>query len=195
MFENGFPIELKKDFETVLQLISRGTYNNINLDATEQSCTYILLNGETISFPYRIYCIDQYNTLPASLTFEQKMIYHAIFTRSSDGFVREKHIESILKEEFPEWIIPYIIKVSDEYVIEILETVYNAIRDINTDKIKDFCCLNVKSFLYSHDRMISYWNEFYRNQNFYYKDYIGKKLFSECFGYTRSMEKERKNRV
>lgn len=41
--------------------------------------------------------------------------------------------------------------------------------------------------------MISYWNEYYRDKGKHYKDYIGQKLFIQCFGYTRSMERKIRN--
>lgn len=34
--------------------------------------------------------------------------------------MREKHIKAILKEDYPDWTLPYILKLSDEYVVEIL---------------------------------------------------------------------------
>lgn len=192
MFE-AFPNELSYDVAAVLPLISKKTYNNVICGTSENVCGFTLLNGEMITFPYRIYYFDEYNVLPSSLTFNQKMIYHCIFSRSCDGFVREKHIKLILKENFPDWVIPYILKVSDEYVVEILESVYDELKNRQTEIIKIFCRVNLQSFLYSHDRMISYWNEFYRERCYHYKDYVGKKLFSEIFGYTKYMEKERRN--
>jgi hypothetical protein len=189
---NAFPIELNHEVSMVLSHISKKTYNNINVGESESYCTYNLLNGESVSFPYRIYYLDEYDSLASAMTFEQKMIYHCIFSRSCDGFVREKHIKEILKSNYPDWVMPYILKVSDEYVVQILESIYSEMILSDNRRIKEFCLINLQSFLYSHDRMISYWNEFYRNDFYYYKNYIGKKLFSDCFGYTRSMEKERK---
>lgn len=191
---DAFPMELKCDVSVVLSLISKKTYNNVEIGETEAGCKYTLLNGQEVTFPYRIYYLDEYDLLSSFMTFEQKMIYHCIFSRSYNGFVREKHIKAILKEDYPEWTIPYILKISDEYVVEILENVYNELKNKDTESIKAFCRLNLQSFLYSHARMISYWNEFYRNKCYHYKNYIGKKLFSECFGYTRNMEKERKRK-
>ncbi len=188
MFD-GFPAELSYDVSVVLSLISKKTYNNVQTGETEYGCTYTLLNGKKITFPYRVYYLDEYDILFSLMTAEQKMIYHCIFSRSCNGFVREKHIKAILEEDYSDWLFPYILKVSDEYVVEILESIYKKLSSQNTEKIKKFCQLNLESFLYSHNRMISYWNEFYRSKCTDYKNYIGKRLFSECFGYTRSMEK------
>ncbi|WP_199726072.1 hypothetical protein [Leptotrichia sp. OH3620_COT-345] len=184
----GFPITLKDDVSTVIDVVSKKKYNNVECGVSENFCKYILLSGEEIFFPYRIYYVDVYKGIP-SLTFEQRMIYHCIFSRSCDGFVREKHIKSIFNEDYPDWVIPYIFKISDEYVVEILEIIYSKLKNENTDKIKKFCRLNLNLFLYSYDRMISYWNEFYRKRYPDYKKYVGRELYNKCFGYTKNMKK------
>lgn len=189
MFD-GFPKELSQDVSVVLKLMSQKTYHNV-WGISKQTYTYQLIDGQIVTFPYRIYFIDEYESLSSSMTYEQQMIYHCLFTRSCHGYVREKHIEAILRIDYPYWTIPYILKVSDEYVIEIVEKVYSQLKDRDTQDIKEFCQLNKQSFLRSHDRMISYWNEFYRDVCFRYHNYVGRKLFKECFGYTRSMEKSR----
>lgn len=189
MFD-AFPSELSHDVSTILKLISRKTYNCVRVGTSENGCTYTLLDGQVITFPYRIYYLDECPAL-SSLTFEQTMIYHCLYSRSCNGFVRETHIKEILKEDYPDWCLPYILKLSDEYIAEILEAIYQELNDRDTDKMKRFCRLNMQVFLCGHDRMISYWNEFYRHQCYFYKNYIGKKLYSQCYGYTRSMEKER----
>lgn len=192
MFENGFPKELHTDVSIVEEYISRKTYNNIKIGQTEEHCTYILQNGETVSFPYRIYHIEDNMSVSSELTQTQRIIYHAIYSRSCDGFVREKHLRALFENELQEWIYPYILKLSDEYVMEIVEYLYGELCLRNNDLIKEFCLLNLQQFLKSHDRMISYWNEYHRNRCYRYKDYVGRKLFTECFGYSRSLEKLRK---
>ena len=121
------------------------------------------------------------------------MILHCIYSRSCDGFVRQKHLNSLLLMDYEDWAIPYIVKICDEYVVEILEMTYDILKDQDTERIKRFCLENIVSFCKSYSRMISYWNEFYRYRYNNFQQYIGRKLFRECFGYSRSMER-RKNR-
>ncbi|MCL2816900.1 MAG: hypothetical protein FWD39_00745 [Clostridiales bacterium] len=125
----------------------------------------------------------------------EKTILHCIYSRSCDGYIREKHVRALLSEEFPAWAIPYIVKVCDEYILEILQVVYENLKERNTDEIKRFCAANREVFCKSYDRMTSYWNEYYRTWNEYYghdcyelKNYAGRKLFVECFGATRPMK-------
>ena len=191
MFETGFPPELLHDVRVVSDALERKTYSNIKFGQSEQCICYSMPTGENISFPYRIYYLEKIE-FNENFSEDQKLIHHCIFSRSCDGFIREKHIKAILETDFPTWSIPYILKVSDEYVVEIIELIYEMLRTKNTEKIKAIAAHNLHMFLYSHDRMISYWNEFYRNSYPEYKNYIGRALFHECFGYTQSMERLRK---
>lgn len=170
---NSFPKNFEKDAIVVSQYIP----NNIFICGS--FCKYKLLSGEEIQFPYRVYNVENIK-IPSELTYTQKMIFHAFLSRSTNGYIREKHIHEILKMNYTEWIFPYIIKLSDEYVVEILELIYYYLKDKDCKEIKSFCVLNINSFLRSYDRMVSYWNEYYRG-SFY--EYVGRKLFIECYGY------------
>ena len=105
--------------------------------------------------------------------------------------MREKHLKFLLDNDRYEWIYPYILKLSDEYIMEIVELIYKKLSLRDTTLLKKFCVLNLQQFLKSHDRMISYWNEFYRDRCYRYKEYVGRKLYKQCFGYSRSFEKLR----
>ena len=42
----------------------------------------------------------------------------------------------------------------------------------------------------SHNsRMTSYWNEYYRRRYSDFQQYVGTKVFEECFGYSKLMER------
>jgi len=186
MFDNSFPYIDDEIVNRVIAILPSKTYGNIGIHVTDNYIDYFL--GQTqISFPYRLYTIDVKDVVFSKLDFTEKMILHCIYTRSCYGHVREKHIKALLSENFPEWAIPYIFKVCDEYVIEILQTVYDNLKHRNTDKFKSFCANNHESFCRSYNRMISYWNEFYRNDCYKYEDYVGRKLFIECFGAKRKI--------
>ena len=48
--------------------------------------------------------------------------------------------------------------------------------------------MNKVSINKSYSRMVSYWNEYYRKDEFDFKKYIGRNLFEECLGYDRHFE-------
>lgn len=189
MFEESFPKSLRQDVVFVCGKIAEKTCNDALGGQSEQSLSWILLNGEKITFPYRVYYPDELENTQEGFTAAQQIIYHCIFSRSCNGYVREKHVRALLAAEMPDWAMPYIIKVCDEYVIEIPELVYGCLKDADTTLYKELCKKNLPLFLYGYRRMISYWNEFYRSECPEYAQYIGRRLYQECFGYTRAMEK------
>lgn len=184
---SAFPRDLEEDVSKVFNLISMDTYNNVTLGKSSDIVEY-LLDDYIIKIPYRIYYIDNSNSFLNELNSRQKMILHCIYSRSCDGFIRQKHLKSLLSTVFEDWAIPYIIKICDEYIVEILEMTYKILQNQDTTRIKEFCHQNSVSFCKSYKRMISYWNEFYRDEHKNFKQYVGRKLFRECFGYSRMLE-------
>ena len=143
-------------------------------------------DGVEIKFPYRMYHNNVTDEVINKLSVQQKKILHCIYSRSCDGLVRQKHLQSLLQMNYDDWAIPYIVKACDEYIIEILEMTYDILKEQDTGRIKEFCIENAQSFCKSYARMISYWNEFYRDRCHNFHQYIGRKLFRECFGYSNS---------
>ncbi len=180
----AFPEECTADVEAVCNTLIAKSESCGGALYTDEKTEWRLLSGEKIEIPYRIYLSDE--LFFSRLTKTRKIIYHCIFSRSYDGYVRQKHIEALLDSETPEWAMPYIIKICDEYVKEILEIVYQKLSGKNCEKYKRLCDVNFDYLQSGHCRMISYWNEYYRNACYSYNDYIGKKLYKECFGYSRT---------
>ena len=58
-------------------------------------------------------------------------ILHCIYSRHHDGFVRQRHIEAVLDSTHP-WVIPYVIQLIGEYVIEIVQAVQRSLGDLRT---------------------------------------------------------------
>lgn len=182
ILRRSFPQSFSQDTLAVARSLPEGVY------ADGSFCAYKLLDGETIEFPYRVYGVEKME-VPSGFSPTQKMIFHAFLSRSANGYVREKQIQKILDIDYPEWLFPYIVKLSDEYVVEILDLIYSCLKKRDCQKIKDFCKLNVSSFVRSYDRMASYWGEYY-GDSFY--QYVGRKLFVECYGYQRTFWKSLK---
>lgn len=190
MFQGGFPINLRDDVAKIIKQISQNTFNNVSIGESQDMVEYFQDNN-MIKFPYRIYYIDNSDKFIDNLSVQQKMILHCVYSRSCDGFVRQKHLNSLLLMDYEDWAIPYIVKICDEYVVEIVEMTYGILKEQDTERIKKFCLQNIVSFCKSYNRMISYWNEFYRYKNKNFHQYIGRKLFRECFGYSKSMERRK----
>lgn len=185
MFADGFPKQLRASVCCVCGRIPMRTYHNAGSAASEEPFSWLLPDGQAIAFPYRLYILD---SVPASVfTPVQQTIYHCLFSRSCDGFVRERHIGALLEGEPPLWAIPYILKVCDEYVVEILELIYSRLAQRDTKWYRQLFSLNPRALLSGYSRMISYWNEYYRERWSSYRQYVGYRLYRECFGYTDAL--------
>jgi|GEM_PF-132810 len=183
LLEKGFPKTIAQDVSAVFQIIPK---RKKAYGLSEQFVTYRIQNDE-IEIPYRVYWDEPKDEDLESLSPRQLMILHCIYSRSHDGYIRQKHIESIVSGDYPDWAIPYVVKICDEYVVEIIEVVYEHLAETDTERIKKFCAQNYATFCRSYQRMISYWDIYYRQQYPCFKDYIGRKLFIECLGAKRTM--------
>ncbi len=141
---------------------------------------YILSDGTKIRFPYRIYCADN-DYEYSQLTDHERLICDCILTRNSDGRIREKHIRNILMSDIPEWCFPYIVRASADYVFEIIEVIYDFLKQRKNSQLQAFCRNNSEIVRTDYRRMYSYWYEYYRRDFPEFSDYIGMKLFAECF--------------
>ncbi len=182
-----FPAELTKDFDVVLNTISKRTYHDCPIWFSEESIEYVLADN-AITIPYRCYLLEPPESDISKLTEVQKQILFCLYTRSSDGYLREKYVRKLLSSVYEEWCVPYIVKLCDEYVVEILYVIYNSLNEKPNEKIKSFCMANKRTICKSFSRMISYWNEYYRTDYFNIKEYVGMKLFRECLGYSRAFD-------
>ena len=86
-------------------------------------------------------------------------------------------------------MFPFVVKLSDEYVYEIIVVIYNLLKVRNNVDLKEFCLENKLVIHKSYLKMVAYWNEFYRNKEAYFRHYVGRKLYRECFGYYRRFER------
>lgn len=191
MLYNAFPKYLKDELNEILKIMSDKNYNNIDIRITKETIKYKLSDNSIIEIPYRIYSLGITDLEYEKLNEIQKQLVCCIYTRSNNGYIREKYLKKLL-ENFDYWAIPFIVKLCDEYVIEILEVIYDKLKDRENEDIKKFCLENKNIINRSYSRMISYWNEFYRDTEKEFHKYIGRKLYRECLGYNKAFEKNKK---
>lgn len=188
MLYAAFPSYLREDLDTVMEILPNKTFGYVSAIISDNAIPYILTNN-IVEIPDRFYLLDIDDTVYDMLSQIQKQILCCIYTRSCNGYIREKYLRKLLDMSFEEWAIPFIVKLCDEYVLEILEVIYNKLKIRNNTDIQSFCFENRTSIFKSYSRMISYWNEYYREQHSNLNQYIGRRLFRECLGYDRSFDK------
>lgn len=198
----GFPSYLSGEVRSICEKLLQGKSGEVRYQGSvwkperdgeyDKTCVWELSSGEKIYLPSRVYLSSRmYPFSYSHLSEMEKIIFHCIFSRSNDGFARESHLRALLRmgADKYEWVKPYIISASGEYVVEIIDMLYKEIDREKISEYREICKLNFENIRVLHARMIAYWAEFYRNECYYYRDYIGKKLFAEVFGIRKSGQK------
>jgi hypothetical protein len=190
MFSQAFPQELHADVMAVMKVLPNKTYESVRFSCTEERIDYHL-NGQRVIFPYRLYLKEPNRLAIAFLNDTQKLILYCMFTRSCDGYLREKYVRKIMLWDFPQWCIPFIVQLCGEYVFEIVDCIYGYLHKRDNEDIQQFCIDNKNEIWKNYARMQSYWNLYNRRSFPEFREYIGHKLFRECLGYNRSFEKSK----
>lgn len=180
---NGFPSALRQDVEEVIKalpsdrdvLLADGQTHHLDnlIHLNEQT---VLLNGEVLKIPSRVYFNEPQVDKERCLTTLQRTILNCIYLRHHNGFVRQRRLEQLL-DSTDYLVVPYTFQLLGEYVIEILEVLDHHINGETIDKYVKFINENKKYWQQTESRMISYWNEYYRRPEFpKLRDYIGKQI-------------------
>jgi len=181
--KEAFPSYLYFDVAEVIDKIKlTKTYHN-HLPLSYLSFR-VINDGQVYLIPERIYNkeINNYDTL----TKLQKNILSCIYTRSSDGFVREKHIKNLIEnDKIEEWMYPFLYKICDEYIISILQIFYANRYHICTNQFIKFIKENPSFVQVGYDRMTSYWDCYHRHKYPKLTDYVGYKIYHDCFEFKK----------
>ncbi|HEV8507499.1 MAG TPA: hypothetical protein VGQ53_18935 [Chitinophagaceae bacterium] len=135
----------------------------------------VILDGEQLTIPYRNYFNEPTLEKEKLLTPLQRTILNCIYLRHHNGFVRQKRLEQLVDSD-DYFIVPYTFQLLGEYVREILEVLDRHVNYKTIDNYSGFIAENKKYWQQTESRMISYWNEYYRNDFSKLKEYIGKKI-------------------
>jgi hypothetical protein len=168
---NAFPTDIQQEVESVIDFLLD---KNFDIHPTiEQD---IILKGQKLIIPGRVYFDEPIDTTGSALTEMQQTILNCIYLRHYNGFVRQTRLEKLIdKTDF--FVTPFVFQLLGEYVIEILFVVDRHINEQTIDNYIKFINENKKYWQQTESRMISYWNEYYRRPQFRkLNDYIGKQI-------------------
>jgi hypothetical protein len=101
------------------------------------------------------------------LTSLQEQLFFCLLTRHHNGFVREAALKRIIAVDEP-WVVPYVVQLASEYVYEILVVIGQNLGQLNSSLYGSFLRDNPSYFAKVKQRIISYWNVYYR-----WHDYTG----------------------
>jgi hypothetical protein len=166
----SFPEYLECDIKIICEKLI------FNSKANYKSETFsVKVNEQIINIPERIY-FDAPNEKDMNmLTDTQKEILNCFYTRHYDGYIREEKMKSIISLNHS-WIVPYVIKILGEYIIEILEVINNNIKNLNSEDYKIFINNNTMFFKTTESRVASYWDCYYRYKFPQKSKYVGFRL-------------------
>ncbi len=125
------------------------------------------VQGETVTIPSRIREDEPIAGSQDSMTPAQQVILHCLYSRHSDGLVRQRHLEQILASSEP-WVVPFVVQLAGEYVLEILETISRGLPGLTTPGSAqlrlygEFIARNPAFFARTERRVVSYWSCHYR---------------------------------
>lgn len=122
----------------------------------------IVLNGEQLSIPFRVYLREPEPDRISALSSFQQLILSAILSRSSDGYVREKNARELLQSDEP-WIPPFVLQLLGEYVLPIIRVIEDRSAVLQRPEYCRFVVDNPAFFHLLKQRITSYWNCYYRS--------------------------------
>ncbi len=163
--EKCFPNYLKNEVEEV--------FKTLDLDSDHEPYMPfdIFFNQERLTIPQRIYSDEKQLEKAIHLSPMQQIIGFCLFTRHHNGFVREQSLRQILTTQ-EAFIIPFIIQLLGEYVVEIIELIYKNRNYLNKPVVNNFIKENPKYYHRTYQRVYSYWDCFYRQDYPKYKKHI-----------------------
>ncbi|MFI8193791.1 hypothetical protein ACIF8T_34320 [Streptomyces sp. NPDC085946] len=125
------------------------------------------VQGETVAIPSRIYNDELDAGLEAPLTGTQRLVLHCLYSRHSDGLVRQRHLEQLVASSEP-WVVPFVVQLAGEYVLEILEAISRGLCELSSpgsaqrQLYGEFIARNPAFFARTERRVVSYWSCYYR---------------------------------
>jgi hypothetical protein len=119
-----------------------------------------VVGGSTLRIPARIhftgFAVDK-----LQIDKKQLSIVQCLCTRSTDGYMRQAALRCLLNIAEP-WAIPFVVLLSGEYVVEIIEEMVVALSTLDHDAYLNFARENQALMLLLKARATSYWNCYYR---------------------------------
>ncbi len=83
------------------------------------------------------------------------------------ALVRQRHLEQVVRSHEP-WVVPFVVQLVGEYVVEILEAIRRGISDVATAGSAqrllygEFIARNPSYFARTERRVVSCWSRYYR---------------------------------
>jgi hypothetical protein len=140
----------------------------------------VTVHGGKKTIPYRIHSSPPPELFLKLSSTEMRLRVYCNYTRHHDGFLREKCLKKILGANSM-IVTPYIFQLCGEYVEEIIRIIFDNKDQLNELHFQEFIRSNHSYYKKTRDRMISYWDCYYRHQYPKLKDYVGSVVSQRCY--------------
>jgi len=149
----AFPAALRKDAVVALSAFAESSY-------PLRTFSLRIADG-VVALPFRIYH-NPALIQTASLTSLQRELVDCLLTRHNDGFIRQQYLTRIICSNHV-WIPPFVVQLAGEYVIEILQVIQHHLSTLDNSIYEQFFKMNPQFLTLTEQRVISYWNCYYRD--------------------------------
>ena len=156
--------QMKKAFPKKLHKIIDNNFVEFNIvsDHIHEDSELFYVDNSKVLIPTRIYINDDILKIE-TINPQIKRILFCYFTRHHNGYIRQYCIKEIIKSNYIlDYEIPYIFRLSGEYVVEILYDIVEITKLIPYEVINEYITKNISTLKIMERRMISYWSEYYR---------------------------------
>ena len=158
--QDAFPSGLTTEAATVSRRLPLYT-------STSPDAAAVTVAGELVQIPYRLYSRRGIRPDPSRDTPIEQLMLHCLGTRHHDGHARERHLRAIVRDLSP-WVVPYVVALVGEYVIEIVQVVEQSLTDLTVDgsaqqlAYGSYLAANPRALQLTRSRVVSYWDCYFR---------------------------------
>ena len=152
----AFPTCVREAAAEVLPFITAGQFHPPSSNSYR-----VLVDGEALDVPRRVYYDADRVREAANRDDVLGRIALCLGTLHHDGFLREECVERLMHDDHS-WVVPFIINLVGEYVLEIIIRIERAMPLVDGRVYGDFLICNPTWFSTIERRVVSYWDVYYR---------------------------------
>jgi hypothetical protein len=167
-FLDAFPAALRDDAFLAVSALPEDPYPRMTSTFT------VRVADELVALPQRIYH-DPARIHFAQLNSLQRELANCLLTRHNDGFVRQHYLSQVIRSRHI-WVPPFVLQLVGEYVVEILQVIHHNLSSLDKPIYEQFLAANPDFLALTEQRVISYWNCYYRC--FKRDEYVGFQLLT-----------------
>jgi hypothetical protein len=116
--------------------------------------------GRSVYIPKRLHFLDGRNITSEPINASPAAT--CLLTRSTDGYLRQKALRIVLELQ-DVWVIPFVVLLIGDYVVEIVDEILPALPKFNRDAYSEFVRENRSAMRVVRSKATSYWHAYYRH--------------------------------